>query len=227
MSMDTTIKAVPPKAMTPGPLPPSNTPVKGPRDAQLIHLILANNGVHQYQERVALQLMDFAYRYTSSTLQDALHFSAEGQVPVGSSSAGGRGAAAAATAGDMSAVSLATLRLSIGSRSHYQHHPRLPKQFYQGLAQERNRIALPSLGKEYGVRLPPEQFCLTGVGWDLKEEWDEEVLEDDKPLGPLVGGEDVLGEDSGGEEGDERMEDIFGEDIGTMDENEDKDMQDA
>ena len=42
---------------------------KRPRDARLVHLILANYGVNAYQERVPLQLMDFAYRYTSSTLQ--------------------------------------------------------------------------------------------------------------------------------------------------------------
>lgn len=42
---------------------------KRPRDARLIHLVLANYGVSAYQERVPLQLMDFAYRYTSSTLQ--------------------------------------------------------------------------------------------------------------------------------------------------------------
>ena len=56
---------------------PSNSPVdngqsKRPRDARLIHLILANYGVTAYQERVPLQLMDFAYRYTSSTLQYVL-----------------------------------------------------------------------------------------------------------------------------------------------------------
>ena len=53
---------------------PTNSPVdngqsKRPRDARLIHLILANCGANAYQERVPLQLMDFAYRYTSSTLQ--------------------------------------------------------------------------------------------------------------------------------------------------------------
>ena len=53
---------------------PTNSPVdngqsKRPRDARLIHLVLANYGVNAYQERVPLQLMDFAYRYTSLTLQ--------------------------------------------------------------------------------------------------------------------------------------------------------------
>ena len=52
---------------------PTNSQVdkqlKRPRDARLIHLVLANFGVNAYQERIPLQLMDFAYRYTSSTLQ--------------------------------------------------------------------------------------------------------------------------------------------------------------
>lgn len=49
--------------------PVDNGQSKRPRDARLIHLILANYGVNAYQERVPLQLMDFAYRYTSSILQ--------------------------------------------------------------------------------------------------------------------------------------------------------------
>ena len=49
--------------------PADNGQSKRPRDARLIHLILANYGVTAYQERVPLQLMDFAYRYTSSILQ--------------------------------------------------------------------------------------------------------------------------------------------------------------
>lgn len=44
---------------------------KKPRDARLVHLLLAQMGVHAYSERVPLQLLDFAYRYTSSILSDA------------------------------------------------------------------------------------------------------------------------------------------------------------
>lgn len=33
-----------------------------PRDARVVHLILASMGVHAYHERVPLQIMDFAYR---------------------------------------------------------------------------------------------------------------------------------------------------------------------
>lgn len=64
---------------------------KRPRDARLIHLILASLGVSAYQERVPLQLLDFAYRYTSSVLGDAAHIQAEGYDSVGDFGAGAKG----------------------------------------------------------------------------------------------------------------------------------------
>ena len=182
---------------------------KRPRDARLIHMILANLGVTAYQERVPLQLMDLAYRYTSSILQDALHLTSEqyGNAPAG----GGRGAGGGAN--DMSSVTLSSLRLSVASRTHYQYNPTLPKDFYQDLAQERNRVALPPVGKDWGIRLPPEKYCLTGVGWGLKDEWDSEG-EAEEDGGGDGGGEMDLGEGEGAnaeEDNDDRMEDFFGE----------------
>ncbi|KAI9761328.1 MAG: hypothetical protein M4579_001118 [Chaenotheca gracillima] len=183
---------------------------KRPRDARLIHMILAALGIPSYQERVPLQLLDFAYRYTSSTLQDALHLTAEsyGQP---SGSAGSKGGAAA----DAGTVSLAALRLSIASRLNYQFTSQLPKEFLLEQAQERNRVALPVVGKEWGLRLPPERYCLTGVGWGLKDEWESEADEEmeehdegDEGVKKKEEGED--GEEGDGE-GDERMEDVFGE----------------
>lgn len=180
---------------------------KRPRDARVVHMILANLGVTAYQERVPLQLMDFAYRYTSSTLQDALHLTSENY---GTATTGGGGKANAVN--DLSSITLASLRLSVASRTHYQFNPNLPKEFYHDLAQERNRVALPPVTKESGVRLPPEQYCLTGVGWGLKEEWDseEEEEEEEEP----AEGEDAMNikqEGEGEEEADETMEDIFGD----------------
>lgn len=162
--------------------------------------------------------MDFAYRYTSSTLQDALHLSSEGY-------GAGRGANAAAANNDLSSINLAALRLSIASRLNYQFNPSLPKEFLLEVAQERNRVALPSVGREWGVRLPPERYCLTGVGWGVREEWDSEGEgegEDEEGDGgegkeeKMDGGwdGDGAGED---EEGDERMEDVFGDHDGGAD----------
>lgn len=186
---------------------------KRPRDARLLHMVLANLGVTAYQERVPLQLMDFAYRYTSSILQDTLHLTSEGYGIPGHTSGAGRG-----TGGhnDMSSVTLSSLRLSIASRTHYQFNPSLPKEFYHEIAQERNRVALPLVSKDWGLRLPPEQYCLTGVGWGLKEEWDsegEEAEQDDKDQMMLDSAIEDEGEGNGGEDGNERMEDLFGEEV--------------
>ncbi|KAL2039283.1 hypothetical protein N7G274_007951 [Stereocaulon virgatum] len=205
-------------------IPPTSTLDSGltkrPNNARLLHMILSNYGVTAYQERVPLQLLDFAYRYTASTLQDALHFTSEGY---GTTSSTGAGAGAAGSSGrkgaenaaahhDLSAVTLSALRLSIASRTHYQFNSTLPKEFYGELAAERNRVALPGPQKEWGMRLPPEQYCLLGVGWELKEEWDEEMGDADEGVGVGVmeEGEDGEGGEDEEEEEGGRMEDIFG-----------------
>ncbi|MCJ1317872.1 Transcription initiation factor TFIID subunit 9 [Xylographa vitiligo] len=206
---------------------------KRPRDARLIHMVLANAGITAYQERVPLQLMDFAYRYTSSTLQDALHLTHESYGTAAPQPGAGRGAAAAAAAAaasaavDANAVSLLGLRLSVASRTHYQFSPVLPKEFYQEVAAERNRVALPGVGREWGRRLPPERYCLTGVGWGMKGEWDSEEEEGRREEGVKGEGEadfdmgEAGVEAIGDEEGDARMEDFFGEGEA---EGEDRDM---
>ncbi len=84
-------------------------------------------------------------------------------------------------------------------------------------------MALPSVGRDWGVRLPHEKYCLTGVGWGLKEEWESEIEEEEEGAGE--GGKGVGEEGDGDEEGDERMEDIFGE-LGD-DGGEDREMEDA
>ncbi|KAL6713872.1 Transcription initiation factor TFIID subunit 9 [Lecanora helva] len=182
---------------------------KRPRDARLLHMVLANYGVSAYQERVPLQLMDLAYRYTSSTLQDALHFTAESYGTTGPTSGTGK----AGAHNDLSNITLSSLRLSIASRTHYQFNPTLPKEVYSEIAQERNRVALPSVSREWGIRLPPEQYCLTGVGWELKDEFDEEMDKNSEPRDEVsaLEGEDME-EDNNDDEEVGKMEDIFGDD---------------
>ncbi|KAL8962924.1 MAG: hypothetical protein Q9193_000739 [Seirophora villosa] len=198
------------------PVPADDSLGKRPRDSRLLHMILANLGVTGYQERVPLQLMDFAYRYTSSTLQDALHLTSEGYGTQAS------GAVKAATNNDLSAVTLSSLRLSIASRTHYQFTPTLSKDFYHEIAQERNQVQLPSVGKDWGVRLPPEEYCLTGIGWKLKDEWASMAKEDDEGD---VEFDHMLLDDVGepeedeAEDGNERMEDFFGEPMGDKEDN--------
>ena len=183
---------------------------KRPRDARLLHMVLASYGVSAYQERVPLQLMDFAYRYTSSTLSDALHFSSEGYGHTGSGS--GSGIGKGAPSNTLSDITAPALRLSIHSRTHYQYNPVLPTAVYTEIAQERNRVALPPLRKEMGMMLPPEQYCLTGTGFHMEEEEaEEETADDDTTM------KDDEEDGDNGEGGDEaeggKMEDLFGEQV--------------
>lgn len=144
-----------------------------PRDARTLHLVLAAMGVTAYQERVPLQLLDFAYRYTNSILSDALHLASEGYL----SGAGlPEKASKHAAAQDAHQVSLAAVRLATSSRLGYQFSGALPKETLLELAAERNRIRLPAVDKEmhFGVRLPHERFCLTGTSWEIPDEWDGE-----------------------------------------------------
>ena len=178
---------------------------KRPRDARLLHLVLANMGVHAYTERVPLQLLDFAYRYTNGILSDALSY--EGPQPANA----GKKAAAKA---DDEGISLNALRTAIHARAQQQFSSVLPKEFMAEVASERNRVALPRVEREWGLRLPPERYCFTGVGWTLKEEWEEEeeVEElDGVAQGGPVGGADTV---MGGMEDEEVNEDEFEEVMG-------------
>ncbi|KAL4880146.1 transcription initiation factor IID, 31kD subunit-domain-containing protein [Aspergillus karnatakaensis] len=221
-----------------------------PRDVRLVHMLLSSLGVTSYQERVPLQLLDFAYRYTSGVLQDAVHLTTEGYAGAGPEGAGGgiRGPP------ELGSVTLPALRLSIASRLHYQFQTGLPKEFLADVAAERNRVALPGAQRGFeqgtgkpaasssvlmaGMRLPPERFCLTGTAWNMKDEWESEGEEEEEEvvLGEESAGGDVMGvgarnEGEGDEDEDEdgRMEDIFGEDavMGDGDDDGDKDMTDA
>lgn len=197
---------------------------KRPRDARLIHTVLANLGVQSYQERVPLQLLDFAYRYTSSVLSDSLRLSAEGYTAQASEKR------KAAAGDDGSNITVTALRQAIASRQGYAFEPALPKEFMLEQAAERNRVALPKVERGYGVQLPDEKYCLTGVGWGLKEEWDSEEEEEEAPKvngsanaaqtaarqeDETMGGVDnAAEEDEGDDEGEGKMEDIFGEEGG-------------
>jgi transcription initiation factor TFIID subunit 9B len=125
--------------------------------------------------------MDFAYRYTSGILSDAIAYE-PAQPNTGSS----KKAAAAAE----ETVSLNAVRTAVAARIANQFAPALPKDFMTEIAVERNKMALPRIEREFGVRLPPERYCFTGVGWDVKPEWeeDEDVPEDDSMAGGPVGG---------------------------------------
>lgn len=201
-----------------------------PRDARVLHLILSSLGVHSYQDRVPLQLLDFAYRYTSGLLNDSLRLSAEGYTATtgGTGKRGGGGGGGAGADGDGSNITVAALRQAIASRLDSSFATALPKEWMLDQAAERNRVRLPAIEKGFGMQLPPERFVLTGTPWGLKDEWDSDG-EDDADDEDVTGGEDgdrkpngIVKDDErmGGmdeEDGEENFEDVFGEDEGMKD----------
>ncbi|KAH8597477.1 transcription initiation factor IID, 31kD subunit-domain-containing protein [Bisporella sp. PMI_857] len=186
---------------------------KRPRDQRLIHTLLSSLGVSAYQERVPLQILDFAYRHSSAILSDALHLSSDAYI---SQQSRARDAPPGGFRDADGQVSPQAVQLAIQSRLQYQFGGggSLSKEFLLETAQGRNKQALPRvLAHEWGVRLPSERFVLTGVPWGLKEEWATEGDEDevgDTMLG-IEGGTAAEGaeEEEGNVEGGV-MEDIFG-----------------
>ncbi|CAI4048759.1 hypothetical protein SKDZ_13G3620 [Saccharomyces kudriavzevii ZP591] len=124
-----------------------------PRDVRLLHLLLASQSIHQYEDQVPLQLMDFAHRYTQGVLKDALVYNDY----AGSSNTAG------------SSLGVEDIRLAIAARTQYQFKPTAPKELMLQLAAERNKKALPQVMGTWGVRLPPEKYCLTAKEWDLED----------------------------------------------------------
>lgn len=178
---------------------------KRPRDARLIHMILAQYGCSSYQERVPLQLMDFAYRYTSSILQDALHLTLEGYATNNAGPARGPGTTGVPDAGS-AVVGAQAVRLAVHSRTHYQYAPALPKEVLLGIAQDRNQVALPPVSDQSGsMHLPPEQFLLTGQGWTLADNVRAEA-----ERRPDVDMQEDKSEDEAEEVEGGVMEDLFG-----------------
>ena len=153
---------------------------KRPRDARLIHLLLATMGVHAYAERVPLQILDFAYRYTSSILSDAVAFETPG--------AGTQRKAGGGASKDDDGLTVTALRTAIATRIATQFHPTLPQDFALEMMAERNKIALPRPDRDGGLRLPSERHCLTGVGWTVRESWEDEVADVGTEAEPRVNG---------------------------------------
>ncbi|KAI0994418.1 hypothetical protein K3495_g13764 [Podosphaera aphanis] len=219
----TTTKAMPPLSNPTVPLTSNQDSgqSKRPRDTRLIHLLLSSLGCTAYQERVPLQLLDFAYRHSSSILSDALHLSSDAYL---SQQTRSRDAPPGGFQREDGQVSPNAVLLAIQSRLQYQFGggnggSGLSKEFLMEIAQVRNRVALPRvLQNEWGIRLPSERFVLTGVPWGLRGEWKLEDEPEETGLAAEIAEDKMEGIVETKEEGDEvnedggTMEDLFGVD---------------
>ncbi|KXJ86235.1 transcription initiation factor IID, 31kD subunit-domain-containing protein [Microdochium bolleyi] len=176
-----------------------------PRDARTVELLLTSQGVTSFDSRVPLLLLDFAYRHTSSILNDALHISGDPYIShAGSKPSASHGAAPSAPAAGDAAVSTNAINVAIASRQAYQFRGgsgaggsaggAASKEWLAELAKERNKVALQRIpANEWGIRLPHERFVLTGMGWQLRDKWEEAAAEDEEDDDSSDDDEDDLG----------------------------------
>ncbi|KAI1419874.1 transcription initiation factor IID, 31kD subunit-domain-containing protein [Xylaria sp. FL1777] len=218
-----TTTAGPSQAAGGGPSSPTTaTQEPRPRDARTIELLLTSQGVSSFDNRVPLLLLDFAYRHTSSILNDALHLTGDPYTShAGARPSGSSGAVPTAAPGGDATVSTNAVNIAIASRQAYQFRGGsggggsggggvgggvggggASKEWLQELARERNKVALPRiLAYEWGVRLPNERFVLSGQSWGLRDRW-----------GGAEGGSDDGSEDEGEDgDGSDAMEGIEGQ----------------
>ena len=189
-----------------------------PRDVRLLHLLLASQAIHQYEDQVPLQLMDFAYRYTRGVLKDAMIYNeymeanmvhdtsksastpntnatsattqtqaqAQSQAQTQTSnqdsnqdqtattttttSTSDQKSQSSSSSSSSSSLTIEDIRLAIAARTQYQFKPTAPRELLLQLAAERNKKALPQVLGSWGIRLPPEKYCLTAKEWDLSED---------------------------------------------------------
>jgi transcription initiation factor TFIID subunit 9B len=118
-------------------------------------MLLSSLGCTAYQERVPLQLLDFAYRHSSSVLSDVLRLSSDAYILQQT-----RARDAPPGGGFREAdgqVSANAVLLAIQSRLQYQFSGGnggrgLSKEFLLGMAQKRNKVTLPRvLRNEWGA----------------------------------------------------------------------------
>lgn len=153
---------------------PPTEHTRSPQDKTAVHMLLENAGITRYHERVPLQLMDFAYRHTLATLNDARSLISASYDTSHKRPQAMRRAAMTATPYDLTSVPYPILQLSIRLRTDTQFNTALPKDFQEELADEVNATPLPAVTDSWGLGLPQDQHCLLGVGWRLREEKEHE-----------------------------------------------------
>ncbi|ORZ00736.1 transcription initiation factor IID, 31kD subunit-domain-containing protein [Syncephalastrum racemosum] len=117
-----------------------------PRDARIISLILQSLGVEQFDPKVVPQLLEFAHRYTTDVIQDALVY---------------------AEHANKNDLDLDDIQLAIQGRVNHSFTNPPPKELLLELAEEKNKIPLPLIPEKYGIRLPADKHCLTGLNFSI------------------------------------------------------------
>ncbi|XP_034340798.1 transcription initiation factor TFIID subunit 9B [Arvicanthis niloticus] len=128
--------------------PSKMAPVKNaPRDALVMAQILKDMGITEYEPRVINQMLEFAFRYVTTILDDAKIYSSHAK---------------------KATVDADDVRLAIQCRADQSFTSPPPRDFLLDIARQKNQIPLPLIKPYAGPRLPPDRYCLTAPNYRLK-----------------------------------------------------------
>ncbi|KAF1598153.1 Transcription initiation factor TFIID subunit 9, partial [Eudyptes moseleyi] len=123
------------------------SPKSAPKDAQVMAQILKDMGITEYEPRVINQMLEFAYRYVTTILEDAKIYSSHAK---------------------KSGVDADDVRLAIQCRTDQSFTSPPPRDFLLDIARQKNQTPLPLIKPYSGPRLPPDRYCLTAPNYRLK-----------------------------------------------------------
>ncbi|XP_011811476.1 PREDICTED: transcription initiation factor TFIID subunit 9-like [Colobus angolensis palliatus] len=123
------------------------SPKSMPKDAQKMAQILKDMGITEYEPRGINQMMEFAFRYVTTILDDANIYSSHAK---------------------KATIEADDVRLAIQCRPDQSFTSPPPRDFLLDIERQRNHTPLPLIKPHSGPRLPPDRYCLTAPNYRLK-----------------------------------------------------------
>ncbi|NXL34555.1 TAF9 factor, partial [Glaucidium brasilianum] len=148
------------------------SPKSAPKDAQVMAQILKDMGITEYEPRVINQMLEFAYRYVTTILEDAKIYSSHAKkFSVDADDV--RLAIQCRTDQSFTSppprdVSKTVLVITGHSQKTAGGSVTLSLQFLLDIARQKNQTPLPLIKPYSGPRLPPDRYCLTAPNYRLK-----------------------------------------------------------
>jgi histone H3/H4 len=118
-----------------------------PKDAQVMAAILRDMGIMEWEPRVISQLLEFAYGYVTSVLDDAKLVSGHAK---------------------KQAVDVEDVRLAVQMYTEQNVTTPPSRDALLEVARAKNTSTLPIPKPTSGLRLPPDRHCLTSCNYRLK-----------------------------------------------------------
>uniref|UniRef100_A0A2K5C4Y6 Transcription initiation factor TFIID subunit 9 n=1 Tax=Aotus nancymaae TaxID=37293 RepID=A0A2K5C4Y6_AOTNA len=136
------------------------SPKSTPKDAQMMAQILKDMGITEYGPRVINQMLEFAFRYVTTILDDAKIYSSHAKK--------------------------ATIDADDCHIDQFFTSPPL-RDFLLDIARQRNQMPLPLIKPYSDPRLLPDMYCLTAPNYRITVLWLSVGLVTNRPSTPTLG----------------------------------------